>query len=189
MKRFLLVSKLVVVTICVSGLAFGANVKVVCKNDPKHDKAMLVKAMKTAKSGDKIVIIGSCAPKGIQASTRRTYEPNLTGVFIYETMKPEKYQSWKFDYEYSYTTSKTTESKKEESKEEEKSNEEEMNHDNTHEEEATEDENATEESASEENNNVQEESVHEESEAADDNGDEDSDSDDGGSDSGDDSDD
>jgi len=174
MKRFLLLSKLVVVTVCVSSLAFGANVKVVCKNDPKHDKAMLVKAMKTAKSGDKIVIIGTCAPKGIQSSTRRAYEPNLTGVFIYETMKPEKYQSWKFDREYIYTTSETSESKEEVSEEEN-----------------TDEENTNEEAAPEEDANTHEESAHEQSEPEDDYGDDDSGSDNGDSesDSGDDSDD
>ncbi len=103
MKRLFLVAKLALVTICVSSLAFGANIKVVCKNDPKHDRAKLIQAMNTAKSGDKIVIIGKCAPKGVQASARKAYQSNLGGVMILESSRPREYNSWKFDREIQYS--------------------------------------------------------------------------------------
>lgn len=103
MKRLFLIAKVVLATFCISSVALGANIKVVCKSDPKHDRAKLIQAMKTARSGDKIVIIGTCLPRGIQASTRRAYRPNLIKVEIFEATRPQQYDSWKFDREIIYS--------------------------------------------------------------------------------------
>lgn len=62
MKKLFLIAKAAIIMMCVAGVTYGANIKVVCNNDPKHDRAKLIQAMNTAKSGDKIVIIGTCAP-------------------------------------------------------------------------------------------------------------------------------
>lgn len=103
MKRLLLIAKVALASLCISSVAFGANIKVVCKSDPKHDRAKLIQAMKTARSGDKIVIIGTCLPRGIQAQARDAYRPNLIKVEIFEATRPQQYDSWKFDREIIYS--------------------------------------------------------------------------------------
>ncbi len=93
MNKLLTLGAVALVSFSLTGTAFGKNIKVVCQSDPKHDKAKLIKALKTREKGDKIVVFGTCLPKGIQDSASHAYQPERTGVVILIPTKSQPYST------------------------------------------------------------------------------------------------
>ncbi|MBA3679524.1 hypothetical protein H0W80_05085 [Candidatus Saccharibacteria bacterium] len=105
MKQLLRNALVFFVSLCLVGAAAAKNIKVVCHNDIKHDKAKLIKAMKIARPGDKLVIIGVCQPRGVALQARKAYAPSLTRVEVITTSDPHRYRNIRFDSDVQYDRS------------------------------------------------------------------------------------